>query len=248
MNAITFAPSRFVEEVSLIDRVGGRARRVDRLPDGRTAIVFRVADRGHRGDVTILGPRTRALLKHAGSFETAVMLQFRPGWATLPLGVPVRELTDAFVALDDVWGSAGRNLLGELLEATSIADMLEGFARAFERRAQHTRELASAPLARRAARLIAGGEMQVERVADRLGVTPRHLRRAFGENIGVAPKQFARSVRLQRAVQLARTSSDWGRIAVAAGYYDQAHLIADFRDLVGMTPRAFRKRVQSADA
>ena len=38
---------------------------------------------------------------------------------------------------------------------------------------------------------------------------------------------------------MAATSSDRANIAVCAGYYDQAHLIADFRDLVGLTPGAF---------
>jgi AraC-like DNA-binding protein len=73
-------------------------------------------------------------------------------------------------------------------------------------------------------------------------VTSRHLRRAFAEHIGIGPKDFARTVRLQRAVRLSRTSQDWSRIAAEAGYYDQAHLIADFHELVGVTPGAFAKR------
>jgi AraC-like DNA-binding protein len=40
---------------------------------------------------------------------------------------------------------------------------------------------------------------------------------------------------------MAATSKDWVRIAADAGYYDQAHLIADFRKLVGLTPGAFRR-------
>jgi AraC-like DNA-binding protein len=81
-------------------------------------------------------------------------------------------------------------------------------------------------------------------VAERLGVTARHLRRAFKENIGIGPKEFARTVRLQRAVRAAAAtrSNDWAQIAADAGYYDQAHLIADFRELVGFTPGAFVKR------
>ena len=81
----------------------------------------------------------------------------------------------------------------------------------------------------------------MESVAKRLGVTARHLRRAFTESVGIGPKEFARTVRLQRAVRSAATSNDWGRIAADAGYYDQAHLIADFRELVGLTPGAFLK-------
>src|SRR5690606_667258 len=98
----------------------------------------------------------------------------------------------------------------------------------------------------RAARVIEDGEARIDRVAAQLGVTDRHLRRAFHEHVGVGPKEYVRSVRLQRVVRLATTSNDWGRIAVDAGYYDQAHLIADFRQLVGVTPGAFATRAREA--
>ena len=62
------------------------------------------------------------------------------------------------------------------------------------------------------------------------------------ESIGIGPKDFARTVRLQHALLLATASQDWGRIARDAGYYDQPHLIADFRELIGLTPSAFLKR------
>ncbi len=61
-------------------------------------------------------------------------------------------------------------------------------------------------------------------------------------NIGVTPKEFARGARLRRALTLSSTSTSWLRVALDAGYYDHAHLIADFRDLVGLTPIAFAKR------
>jgi AraC-like DNA-binding protein len=124
-----------------------------------------------------------------------------------------------------------------------LPGVLDRLAHAFAVRTRQTLEPASARLARRAVRLLEGGEVRVESVAERLGVTSRHLRRAFTESVGIGPKEFARTVRLQRAVRTATsTSNDWGRIAADAGYYDQAHLIADFRELVGLTPGAFVKR------
>src|SRR5262245_26795382 len=72
----TFPFSRFVESVRFVARIDGRARRVDQLPDGRTTLVFRVIERGRRGDVTVVGPRTRALLKDATGFAHAVVFQF----------------------------------------------------------------------------------------------------------------------------------------------------------------------------
>ncbi|WP_437967876.1 helix-turn-helix transcriptional regulator [Sorangium sp. So ce260] len=239
---LTFSLSRFIEDVRAIEPVAGRACHVEQLPDGRTTLVFRVIEGGRRGDVSVAGPRTRALFKNATGIERAVILQFKPGWSAPLLGVAANALTDRIVPLEDLWGRSGGDVYLDLLAARSLPEMLDRLSRAIALRAHHASEPASARLARRAVHLLEGDEVRVESVAERLGVTARHLRRAFTESVGIGPKEFARTVRLQRAVRMAATSRDWGRIAVDAGYYDQAHLIADFRELVGLTPGAFLKR------
>ncbi|WP_437665298.1 helix-turn-helix domain-containing protein [Sorangium sp. So ce1182] len=239
---MTFSLSRFVEDVHTFVPVAGRACHVERLPDGRTTLVVRVIEGGRKGDVTVAGPRTRALFKDATGVARAVMLQFKPGWSAPLLGVAANALTDRIVPLEDIWGRSGGDLCLELLAARSLPEVLDRLSKAIALRTHQTSEPASARLARRAVRLLEGDEVRVESVAEQLGVTARHLRRAFTESVGIGPKEFARTVRLQRAVRMAATSKDWARIAADAGYYDQAHLIADFRELVGLTPGAFLKR------
>ena len=199
---------------------------------------------GSRGDVSIAGPRTRAVHKRVTGVSRAIIARFKPGWAPLFLGVPMGALKDRIVSLDDVWGRSSSDLLADLAEARTASEANDRLARALARAARD--EPTSASLARRAVGLLEDGECRVDRVAARLGVTARHLRRAFVENVGIGPKEFARSVRLQRALTFfgrdATASSDWARIAVDAGYYDQAHLISDFKELVGLTPSAFVKR------
>ncbi|EAU64414.1 transcriptional regulator, AraC family [Stigmatella aurantiaca DW4/3-1] len=151
-------------------------------------------------------------------------------------------LTDRIVPQEDIWGRSGGDLCLELLAARSLPEVLDRISHAIALRTHQTFDPASARLARRAVRLLEGDEVRVESVAKQLGVTARHLRRAFTESVGIGPKDFARAVRLQRAVGMAANSKDWGRIAASSGYYDQAHLIADFRELVGLTPGAFLKR------
>jgi len=168
-------------------------------------------------------------------------IDLKRGWSTQLLGVPANLLADRFVHLHDLWGPAGADLCAELLATPAMPAALERVSQAFAARAEHMVEPASARLARRAVRLLETEPVPIATVADRLGVTARHLRRAFLENIGIGPKDFARAVRLHRVVDSATRTSDWGRIAADAGYYDQAHLIADFRALVGVTPGAFAK-------
>ncbi|AKT41464.1 helix-turn-helix domain-containing protein [Chondromyces crocatus] len=235
--------SRFIEAVRAL---GPTDTQYDWLPDGRTTLVFRVLDRGRLGDVCIAGPQTRAHFKNLSGVTRAAAIRFKPGWTVPLVGIPASEVTDRIVPLDDIWGRAGTELYAELLATRDLPQLIQCVSRAFTRRLSQTVEPSSARIARRAARLIEDGEGRVERVAQQLGVTARHLRRAFTENIGVAPKEFARTVRLQRAIRMSANSNDWSRIATDAGYYDQAHLIGDYREFLGVTPTALSKRERGA--
>ncbi|MCY0993462.1 helix-turn-helix domain-containing protein [Nannocystis sp. ILAH1] len=246
--AATSPLSRFIEDVLVLVPAAGRAR-YERLPDGRTTVVFRVLEEGRSGDVCVVGPRMRALFKDGGGVARAIVLQLKPGWSTALLGVAANALTDRVVPLEDIWGRPGSELCDALLATRSLPEVLERVSSAIALRTSDSFETSSARLARRAVHLFEAGEARVERVAEQLGVTARHLRRTFTECVGIGPKDFARTVRLRRAVRMAATSKDWARIAADAGYYDQAHLITDFRELVGLTPGTFlKRRVDSGEA
>ena len=86
-------------------------------------------------------------------------------------------------------------------------------------------------------------------VAVDLGVSERHLRRVFRETVGVSPKAFAKLARFHRALRAARedASRELGDASPPhAGYYDQAHLIAEFRAIAGVTPRALLGELRAA--
>jgi AraC-like DNA-binding protein len=233
--------SRFVDNVHVVEVDG--PRQITRMPDGRTNLIFRVYSGGGGGDLTVSGPRTRAFFKTATGIARWITVELKRGWSMQLLGVPASALTDRIVHLHDLWGRDGANLCDELLAARDVSYAVERISRAVAARTERTLDPASARLARRAVRMLESDDpIRITRLADRLGVTTRHLRRAFIENIGIGPKDFARAVRLQRVVEHVGDAPDWGRIAADAGYYDQAHLIADFRELVGVTPGAFARR------
>jgi transcriptional regulator GlxA family with amidase domain len=78
-------------------------------------------------------------------------------------------------------------------------------------------------------------------------LSARQLRRRFQVAAGLSPKAYARVVRLHHAMALARASDvpDWAEIAVRSGFYDQPHLLAEFRraSVSSKTRAALRKRV-----
>jgi transcriptional regulator GlxA family with amidase domain len=91
-----------------------------------------------------------------------------------------------------------------------------------------------------AVRLLEGaaGALRVDELAPTVGMTRQALARAFAEHVGVSPKQFARVVRMRRAlarVEAARRVG-WSRVALELGFHDQAHLTRELRALTGRTP------------
>ena len=80
---------------------------------------------------------------------------------------------------------------------------------------------------------------RLDSVASHLGLSARQLQRLFQAHVGLEPKIFARIARFQRALHAGRTTGfNWTRIAQDCGYYDQAHLIADFKEFSGAAPAA----------
>jgi AraC-like DNA-binding protein len=83
----------------------------------------------------------------------------------------------------------------------------------------------------------------VSDLADELEWSRKHLVSRFNADIGLAPKMIARLLRFRRVVDrpARELSSCWSEIALDTGYFDQAHLIRDFRQFAGMTPVEFRR-------
>lgn len=85
------------------------------------------------------------------------------------------------------------------------------------------------------------GRCAIERAADQLNVSPRHLRRAVEREAGVTLKGYARTLRLMRAVTIADAYPamrpvPWASLAADTGFYDQSHLIRECHALCGLTP------------
>jgi transcriptional regulator GlxA family with amidase domain len=89
---------------------------------------------------------------------------------------------------------------------------------------------------------VAHGRLRVEDVACRVGWSARHLGEQFRAEISLTPKAAARVARFDRARRsLARRVTDGGSpdlatLALASGYYDQAHLTREWRSLSGLPP------------
>jgi AraC-like DNA-binding protein len=207
------------------------------------------------GTVTVIlsfGPRIRVDGETHGSFvaglsdapattehdgvQHGVELNLTPPAARRLLGVPMHELFNRVVPLDDVLDT------GTLLEELAEADGWE--ARFARLDAELARRLDAAPAPHPAVRAAYGrlaasrGAIPVGVLAAELGWSRRHLAACFREDVGVSPKALARLLRFEHALEQLREQAPrrLADVAYASGYYDQAHFNRDFRAFAGVTP------------
>lgn len=174
----------------------------------------------------------------------AVDLKLSPLAARAILGMDLATLEGSCVPLGDALGATGERLADELREARGWDerfDVLEGWL---------VRRLTDGPrvdpVVARAFMLLAAsqGRLRVGPLCAELGVSARHLSRRFSAQIGLAPKAVARQLRfaaVRRRLE-APGERSWAELAHETGYFDQAHLIREFRELAGITPTEFLAR------
>jgi AraC-like DNA-binding protein len=216
------------------------------IPRPELHLVVRFGPSASRGlDIHVLGARQRVIRKIIRKGQWTILARLQLGTASAVLGAPPSAFNGHVVPLEDVWGAAeAQRLYDDLATVTKATDAAMILERAIAARLspddlQPGRSLLVCDAARKLL------DANVSEVASDLGISDRHLRRVFLETVGMSPKTFARLMRFSRATDMARESSgaSWASIAVAAGYYDQSHLIEDFHAFAGATPEAFRREL-----
>ena len=181
---------------------------------------------------------TQVTTEHAGR-SSGMQINLAPPSAFMLFGLPLDSPARRTIPLDDV--------LGELSLAERLHERGDWPARFALLDALLSKRLDTARAASRGVawawqRLCAShGNVQIAALADELGWSRKRLVARFREQIGLPPKAVARLLRFERARSLAERTErpDWARIALECGYYDQSHLINDFRAVTGMTPVTF---------
>ena len=242
----------FVRSLSVVrsDASAGRERVI---PVGSATLLVNLAEDAFRGyadmdgagptslgGAILTGPRLRAKVVDREGQRALLRVAFVPGGLAALLPVPVSETADGAVELGELWGTDGLVLRERLLLAPTDDDRLAIVERFLLDRIGIGE---ARPFIATAAHAIGAGT-SLARTAAAIGLSERRLALHFRAAVGLPPARFRRVRRLQRLLGAVGSEDrrDWARLAQEHGFYDQAHLVNDFRDLTGITPTAYRPR------
>ncbi len=213
------------------------------IPDGRVELVFHYGGPFWRHEGTSAPVKQPESLLVGQMIEPVVLapdgpvgvaaIRLRPAASRTLLGFSLQEVSGQFVDLELIFPSVSR-LRERLAEASTDQERIR------ELEAWLTSIACPAP--RRHIEAIvgsivqSGGRASIDSLAASAGTSLRQMERQFQEDVGLTPKTFSRIVRLQAALRCVRQGIPLTEVALACGFYDQAHMTRDFRVLASMSP------------
>jgi AraC-like DNA-binding protein len=217
------------------------------IPDGRVELVFHYGGPFWRHDGTSAAVKQPASLLVGQMVEPVVLapegpagvaaIRLRPAASRTLLGFSLQEVSGRFVDLELIFPSVSR-LRERLAEASCDGERIRALedwliARACPAPRRHVEVVVGTIVE-------SGGRVSIDALVARAGTSLRQLERQFREDVGLSPKTFSRIVRLQSALRRVRQGRALTDVALACGFYDQAHMTRDFRELASMSPGAWQ--------
>ncbi|CAN5923593.1 AraC family transcriptional regulator [soil metagenome] len=221
----------------------GAAATLTLLPDGFPTMCFvykdplQAAHGAQRWSMrsAVCGFQARPMYVSCAGEAAGLTVRFTPWGLPCFVPSPLEEAVDRRVACRDLFpASIIESLESELSELpTSLARVrrVEAFLMT------QLRVDGMDPLVR-AVVAASSSSRAMSEIAHHVGASERTMERRFRRAVGVPPKMFSRVARLQRALRRHEQRASWAESALDAGYYDQAHLIRDAKELLGVSPDA----------
>jgi AraC-like DNA-binding protein len=171
--------------------------------------------------------------------QFGIQIGLDPCGAFSLLGVPLHELGNRVVELEELLGADAERWAGQLSETPRWPDRFSMLDRLLVERMGAGPQPSPALVWAWRTMQSASGAVQIAELARGAGCSHRHLVAQFREQVGATPKTAARLLRYARAARLLASGSlRPAQVAALCGYADQSHLNREYATFAGTTPGA----------
>ena len=204
------------------------------LPDGRTELVFHFGDafieNGSRQPrAMFVGQMSRSTTIQATGKVGCFGVRFESAGFWALFGDRQVDFANRIVSASDILGPAvERRLLG----ASDTAERIAIVERVLLPRLPGCEMAWCAAVSS-----VLSGSLSIEKLREGSGVGVRQFERLFETRVGLTPRVFGRLARFRKAL---KCKGSWVDVAADCGYYDQSHLIRDFKEFTGGSPNQLR--------
>lgn len=196
----------------------------------------------------VIARRTRLVNTVMGHNHLVLKVGFQPGGLFRLLGIPMKD----FEPDDKIYETVHfidkdvNFIVEQLNRADSLECMVDIIQKWLLGKLLHLKELL--PIDRALPDMLKKGTLNnISEVASQSCVSIRQLERLFQQRIGLSPQYYSRLVRFTKAWIIKENNPivNWTNLAYECGYFDQTHLIRDFKEFIGYTPSYIEKNLNS---
>lgn len=221
------------------------------VPDGTMKLIFHYGEtyRHHpkNGQSRVLpkcfliGQLTQPYVVEPLGVTGSFVVRFHPNGFVPFTTIPIKEMENTAVPLDQLFGVEGA-IVGENIlaakDTTARIRLIESF---LLKRLTDPQAIDSVVKSTVETILESKGKFGVNAFSEQLNMNRRQLTRKFTTAIGLSPKQLSKTIRIQSALKmlLSEEPVTFTDLAYENEYFDQAHLIKDFKEFTGLTPKEF---------
>ena len=214
------------------------------VPDGSVDLLFGI---GEQDVKTYIGGTV--LAAKGWEFEDGRSyfgVRFQPGSCILPEELSIRDLVNKDLEIDG--NLFGDHMTEKLAGSKNISERVNVFTTEYAK--LRGKELADGiqKLENYLRERIydTDGCICIRQLAEETGYSECYIRRVFQQVHGISPKNFERFVRFQKLLHVINKMPERIRLDALAqqcGYYDEAHMIKDFKQYAGITPQGYERLI-----
>lgn len=224
----------------------GNEMGVQAVPDARTDLMFGIG--AHGVDTYIGGTVLQAKEWEMRSDKTYFGICFQPGKELFPKGMTISDVVNADIAVENQ--DLSGNIAEKIALETDFKKQTEIFSEYYKRvklqREEQESTVREIETFMRKKIYESAGMISVKELATQSGYSECYIRRCFEAVHGISPKAFGKFYRFQRMLNYIHdeaSSAQMEELALECGYYDQSHMMKDFKKFAGMTPETYRKEI-----
>lgn len=214
---------------------------------GNPVYMGRGEDAFEKQPLTVLvGPQLSRVNIRVHQKLNAIRVDFLPGGMYRLLGIPMIELADGGFDAHTFFGPEIQDINDQLSESDNLEEgkhLVETFL--LRRILKFTHRLPIDVALNTMLR--SEGVLTIEKAASLACMSIRQFERKSLERLGMNPKMYSRILKFSKAYRLheAFANLTWTQIAYDAGYFDQMHMIRDFRMFAGANPSIVKQQLHT---
>ncbi len=218
------------------------------IPNGGIELMFNQGDRVRFFSDNKLQPESFIKGQHTGFYDLCptgrvrlISIAFTPFGAKAFFQIPLNEFSNQSVDINDIGDILLMDLSKQISDATNDDMCVQHIEHFLLKRLNPLKDYNQKRLLFSIDTISTQKQVDIASLAETTCISYRQFVRVFTEHIGVNPKEYMRVVRFQKALSILENNPQISAIDLAfeAGYYDQSHLINEFKLFCGYTPKEY---------